>query len=162
MSSTLPTIWRLPDTLWEALSVLLAEYDPPSRMGRPRIDQRKACEGIIYRLRTGCQWNALPTEYGDDVSVYRTFRRWEHKGIFDKLWALLLYSCEELQGVDWEWQSADGCLGKARFIPKKGQKTNVSAKTRPTVRKQGSRRASLSREEADHLQFASQEPMSRI
>ena len=23
--------------------------------------------------------------------------------------------CEELDGVDWEWQSADGAMGKARF-----------------------------------------------
>ena len=23
--------------------------------------------------------------------------------------------CEELDGVDWEWQAADGAMGKARF-----------------------------------------------
>ncbi len=73
--SILPTIWRLPDELWALLAAVLAEYDPAPRMGRPRIDQRKACDGIIYRLRTGCQWNVLPKEFGDDVSVYRTFRR---------------------------------------------------------------------------------------
>jgi transposase len=48
----------------------------------------------------------LPTEFGDDVSVYRTFRRWEDKGIFDILWAVLLSKCDELQGVHWQWVHA--------------------------------------------------------
>ncbi len=160
--SSLPTIWRLPDELWAILAAVLAEHDPPSRMGRPRIDQRKACDGILYRLRSGCQWNALPAEFGDDISVYRTFRRWESKGIFDKLWAVLLYSCEDLGGVDWQWQAADGCLGKARGIPKKGRKSNASARTRQTAPRRASRKACLSREAADRLRRASREPMSRM
>ena len=141
--SSLPTIWRLPDELWAILAAVFAEYDPPSRMGLPRIDQRKACDGIIYRLRTGCQWNALPAEFGDDINVYRTFRRWESKGISDKLWAVLLYSCDALGGVDWQWQAADGCLGKARGIPKKGRKSNASARTRLTSPRRASRKAYL-------------------
>ncbi len=157
--SSLPTIWRLPDELWAILAAVLAEYDPPSRMGRPRIDQRKACDGILYRLRSGCQWNALPAEFGDDTSVYRTFRRWESKGIFDKLWAVLLYACDDLQGVDWQWQAADGCLGKARGVPKKGRKSNVSARTRQTAPRQVSRKACLSRAAADRLLSVSREPM---
>jgi Transposase and inactivated derivatives len=121
----LETIWRVPDALWERMSKVLAVYDPPARVGRPRIDQRRAMDALIYRIRTGCQWNHLPAEFGWGMSVYRTFRRWEEKGIFDVLWALLLIECEELGGVDWRWvhadvnaQAADGCLGKARGVPR--------------------------------------------
>jgi hypothetical protein len=49
----LPTIWNVPDDLWETMQRVLAVYDPPPVMGRPRIDQRRALDGIIYRARTG-------------------------------------------------------------------------------------------------------------
>ncbi len=119
----LPTIWEAPDALWEKLFLpLLTELDPPSRMGRPRADQRKCLDGMIYRARTGCQWNHLPQGFGSDSTVHRTVCRWDSKGVFDRLWAVLIYHCEELQSVHWEWQAADGCMNKARFIGKKGGK----------------------------------------
>src|SRR5437763_15334643 len=95
----LPTIWNVPDALWKTVGKVLAVYDPPKPTGRPRINQRNALDGMIYRLRTGCQWNQLPAQFGDDVSVYRTFRRWENLGIFDIVWAVVLLQCEELGGV---------------------------------------------------------------
>lgn len=154
----LPTIWKVPDALWEMLETILAVYDPPKPTGRPRVDQRKALDGIIYRLRTGCQWNHLPEQFGNDVSVYRTFRRWDALGIFDILWALLLLRCEELGGVDWQWQAADGCLGKARGVPKKGHSRRASVPIPPIGAKQASRKACLSREEAARLGSASPPP----
>ncbi|MBP8645661.1 MAG: IS5 family transposase, partial [Syntrophobacteraceae bacterium] len=70
---------------------------------------------ILYRIRTGVQWNHLPREFGDDSTVHRWFQRWCKEGIFEKIWVVLLDQCEELGGVDWEWQSVDGRMGKARF-----------------------------------------------
>lgn len=163
MNDNLDTIWRVPDALWETISKVLAVYDPPAKTGRPRIDQRRALNGLIFRMRTGCQWNHLPKEFGDDLSIYRTFRRWEDKGIFDILWAVLLTKCDNLQGVDWQWQSADGWLGKARGVPKKTKRwmpMNVSAPIQPTVPKRVSRKACWSRQEEARLLCASQEPTS--
>jgi len=111
----LPTIWRVPDELWSRFQAVLDERDPPASTGRKRIDQRAALNGIVYQLRTGCQWNALPKEFGDDSSVHRTFQRWIERGVFDRTWALLIAACEDLSGVDWEWQAADAAMGKARF-----------------------------------------------
>jgi putative transposase len=111
----LPTIWRVPDELWERIEPVLNELDPPARTGRKRIEARPALEGIIYEMRTGCQWNVLPKEFGDDSSVHRTYQRWIGKGILDRIWALLVNECEELGGVDWQWQAADAAMGKARF-----------------------------------------------
>ena len=37
------------------------------------------------------------------------------KGVLQCIWATLVENCEELGGVDWQWQSADGAMGKARF-----------------------------------------------
>ncbi len=134
----LPTLWNVPDPLWELIEKVLTVYDPPAKRGRKRSDPRLAFDGIIYRMRTGCQWNHLPPEFGDDSSVYRAFVRWEEKAIFDILWAILLTKCDLLQGVDWQWQSADGCLSKARGVPgsgvgKRGRRTSASAPTRPTA-----------------------------
>jgi transposase len=128
----LPTIWEVSDAMWERLFLpLLAELDPPNKMGRPRADQRRCLDGMIYRARTGCQWNHLPERFGSDSTVHRTVYRWDSRGVFDRLWALLIY-CEDLQAVHWEWQSADGCMNKARFVGKKGAKAD-RARHRKTV-----------------------------
>lgn len=166
----LPTIWEVSDPMWDNLfAPLLTELDPPSKMGRPRADQRRCLDGMIYRARTGCQWNRLPERFGSDSTVHRTVYRWDSRGVFDRLWALLIYHCEDLQAVHWEWQSADGCMNKARFIGKKGvkadrarhqkasQKAKGSAPTPPTVASWASSRACWSRGEAARFLSASPE-----
>ena len=111
----LPTIWEVNDELWNIIQNILSELDPPAATGRPRTGQRETLNGIIYVMRSGCQWNQLPEQFGDDSSVHRTMQRWVAKGVLQRLWAVLVENCEELGGVDWEWQSADGAMGKARF-----------------------------------------------
>jgi putative transposase len=111
----LPTIWAVNDELWEIIQSILNELDPPAATGRPRTGQREALDGIIYVMRSGCQWNQLPEQFGDDSSVHRTLQRWIAKGVLQRLWAVLIENCEELGGVNWKWQSADGAMGKARF-----------------------------------------------
>jgi putative transposase len=127
----LPTIWRVPDDLWEKIEPILAEHDPSKGTGRPRVDRRAVLDAIIFRLRTGCQWNRLPKEFPDDSTVHRAFQRWVELGVLDRVWAALLEECEELGGVDWEWQAADGAMGKARFGG------TSSARTPPTEAKTG-------------------------
>lgn len=111
----LPTIWACPDDLWENVFLpVLAALDPPVNNGRPRINQRRALDGIIHQMRSGCQWNHLPKEFGDDASIHRTFQRWIARGVLVEIWAVLVGHCEGLGDVDWQWQSADGFMGKAR------------------------------------------------
>src|SRR5689334_10195910 len=106
-TNELPTIWHVPDELWAKIKPLLARLDPPKSRGRKRIDQRAALDAIIFRLRSGCQWNHLPKDLPDDSSVHRTFQRWQKLGLFEQLWGLLLDECQELGAVDWQWQAAD-------------------------------------------------------
>jgi putative transposase len=123
----LPPIWRAPDELWVEVEPILAELDPPKAFGPERTESRPIFDAVIYRLRTGCQWNWLPKEYPDDSTVHRHYQRWVRAGVFRRLWAVLIEHCEDLGGVDWEWQAADTTLGKAR---KGGTR---SGRTRPTV-----------------------------
>jgi putative transposase len=110
----MPTLWEVPDDLWERIEQLIAEYDPPASTGRPREQARKILDGLIFRFRTGCQWNHIPKVYGDDATIHRTFQRWIEIGLFEMIWALLVYECQELGQVDWQWQAADATMGKAR------------------------------------------------
>ena len=109
------TIWALPDALWDIIESLLTEAYPTKATGRPRVDLRPVIDGIILRMRTGCQWNHLPKDFGSDRTVHRWFQRFCRDGFFERLWAVLVGACDDLGGVDWRWQSADGRMGKARF-----------------------------------------------
>jgi putative transposase len=57
----------------------------------------------------------MPREFPDDSTVHRTFQRWVELGVLDWVWAALVEECEELDGVNFEWQAADGAMGKARL-----------------------------------------------
>ncbi len=111
----LPTVWEVPDELWAQVELILAGLDPPKTTGRKRANPRPILNGIIFRLRSGCQWNKLPKEFGDDSTVHRTFQRWVELRVLSGIWGMLVKGCEELGGVDWQWQAADGALGKARL-----------------------------------------------
>jgi putative transposase len=136
----LATIWEVPDRLWERIEPILREdapSPPRSHGGRKRIDWRAAFNGILFRLRSGCQWNQLPKQFGDDSSVHRWFQRWCRNGVFAKVWAVLVEECDDLGAVAWKWQAADGMLGKARFG---GEKTGRN----PTDRgKKGTKKSLL-------------------
>ena len=115
-SKPLPTIWEVNDELWIIFQSILEELDPPPQaIGRPRANPRRILNGIIYVMRSGCQWNRLPEKYGSDSTVHRTMQRWIRRGVLERFWAVLVENCEELGGVDWQWQCVDAAMGKARF-----------------------------------------------
>ena len=114
------TIWELPDGLWSIIESPLDERYPAKATGRPRVSLRPVIDGIIFRMRTGCQWNKPPKHFGGDRTVHRWFQRFCRDGFFERLWGLLVTTCDDLGGVDWRWRSADGRLGKARFGGEKG------------------------------------------
>ncbi len=138
-SQTLDTIWEVSDQLWEQIQPEISEMDPPKNTGRKRVDPRQMLNGIIFRMRSGCQWNHLPKVLGDDSTIHRTFQRWVELGVLQRIWAVLVEGCEALGGVNWEWQSADCAMGKARsggmrLVP-----------TPPTVPRPGANEVSSSR-----------------
>jgi putative transposase len=113
--AVLPTIWEIPDEVWPIMQTILDEHYPPKPKGHRRVDLRRVLNGVIFRLRTGCQWSRLPEAFGDDSTVHRHFQHWCHQGIFERLWAALVEACNELHGVAWQWQAADTAMGKARM-----------------------------------------------
>jgi putative transposase len=137
--------WELSDELWEKVEPLLPK--PKSRFrgrgkkrrnvgGRPPAEQRKILAGILYVLRTGCQWNAAPKEFGSGKTLHRYFQCWARRGIFKKMWQAGLLEYDEAQGLEWEWQAADGAMTKA---PLGGGATGPN----PTDRGKGGTKRSL-------------------
>jgi putative transposase len=94
---------------------MLDEPYPSKPKGHRRVDLRRVLNGIIFRLRTGCQWTRLPDAFGDDSTVQRHFQRWCQCGIFARMGAILVEAGDDLDGVDWEGQAADTMRGKARM-----------------------------------------------
>ena len=131
--------WELSDSLWERIEPLL----PPAKSryrgrgknrkhigGRPAADRRKVMSGILYVMRTGCQWNAVPEEFGSGKTAHRYFQRWARAGVFLRMWQAGLTEYDELKGVAWKWQAADGAMTKA---PLGGEQTGKNPTDRGKV-----------------------------
>ncbi|HVR85024.1 MAG TPA: transposase [Planctomycetota bacterium] len=99
------TLWEVPDPLWDRIQPLLDTVDAPHSTGRPRVDRRRALDGIIFHLRTGCPWNHIPRVFGDDSTIHRYFRNWNNLGIFERIWSLIVEECQELGALDWSVQA---------------------------------------------------------
>lgn len=109
----LRTIWRIPDDVWAELQPLLPPEKPRNTRGRPVVPFRQVMDGILYVLRTGCQWKALPREYGSGSTCHRRFHECVRAGVFQRLWATLLTRYKDLRGIQWRWQSLDSVIVKA-------------------------------------------------
>src|SRR5438128_1852703 len=102
----MPTIWRIPDELWFIVRTVLPAEELRRSRGRPWIESRRVLDGVLYVLRTGCQWKAVPAEYGSGSTVHRRFQRWVERGCWEAMWRLLLQYYDAAESLEWTWQSA--------------------------------------------------------
>ena len=68
--------------------------------GRPPVPVREVLAGIVFRLRTGCQWKALPREFGSGSTCHRRFKEWCAAGVFTKVFSKLLKFYDRRRGVE--------------------------------------------------------------
>jgi len=102
-----PTFWRLPDALWEECRPLLPPEKPLGTTGRPVVPFRRVLDGILHVLRTGCQWQALPHEFGSGATCHRRFQQWVRAGVWRRLWRAQLQRYDAAHRIGWDWQSTD-------------------------------------------------------
>jgi transposase len=117
------------DALWAQLAPLLRSTKPRKKLGRPRHPDRPLLDGILWLLRTGAPWSALPREFGPKSTCHERFPEWVASGAFAQAWTLLLGAYEDLVGLDLTWQAADGCLTKAPL----GKKGVLARRSPPAV-----------------------------
>mgnify|MGYP005663233689 CR=1 FL=1 len=105
----------LTDAQWELIDPLL----PPRKgRGRPRADDRRTLNGILWVLRSGARWQDLPKEYGSSSTCHRRLQEWQALGVWEGIWTTFLRSLDEEGKLDWSRAFLDGT-----FVPaKKGAK----------------------------------------
>lgn len=77
------------DRTWGLLEAALKEAKH-SQAGAPAaLNDRDFLEAVLYLIRTGSPWRDLPSALGYWHAVYMRFRRWEERGVWQKLWKKL-------------------------------------------------------------------------
>jgi transposase len=100
--------WRdIPDEFWAMAEPLIPADATSPKGGRPPTEHRTILNGILYVLRTGCQWKMLPREFGSGSTAHAHFRSWVRQGVLGRLWKACLQEYDELKGIEWEWQAVD-------------------------------------------------------
>jgi transposase len=117
------------DELWDAIEPLLPPHPPQPKGGRPWLPDRPALCGILYVLKTGIQWQLLPSELGCGCgsTCWRRLRDWQRAGAWHALHRVLLDRLGEADRVDW----SRACLDSASVPAKRGARR--PARTPPTA-----------------------------
>jgi transposase len=102
---------RLTDAQWNRIAPLLP---PAARTGRPRADDRRTLDAILYVLYTGCRWNDLPREYGASSTAFRRLTQWQAGGVWERIRQTLLSTLDEHGKLDWQRGVIDGSFVRAK------------------------------------------------
>lgn len=98
MSDSLYTIsqsyarYSITDDAYEKIRGYLPEEKPT---GRPGMETRLFLDALIFIVREGCSWRNLPEAYGKWNSIYKKFRSWESRNVFQKIYQCLMGLCTE-------------------------------------------------------------------
>ncbi len=77
---------QIPEALWERFDLVIPIYKKSCKGGRPRLPMQNVVGGILYVLATGCQWKAMPQEFGSGSAIHAYFQEWVELGVFEELW----------------------------------------------------------------------------
>ena len=81
----------LTDAQWAKFEAAIAAVK--LRGARPRKEDRRTIEAIIWRLDNGAKWRSIPAELGDWHHAYLRFRRWcrvvANAALLHSLWVFL-------------------------------------------------------------------------
>jgi transposase len=75
---------EIPEKLWLLIEPHLPREKKRPLGGRPPVPWRRTIAGILYRLRTGCQWKAIPDEFGSGSTLHRKMQQLERSGAWKK------------------------------------------------------------------------------
>ena len=104
---------KLSQSQWAVIEPLLPHQDF-RKGGRPRANDKKTIEGILWVLRTGAQWNELPVKYGSPMTCWRRLNNWQKKGVWRKIWKKLLIILDKQSKIDLEVTYLDGTFAPAK------------------------------------------------
>ncbi len=73
----------LSDSEWEIIQPLLPL--PKTRGRKRQVCQREILNAIFYQIHNGCIWSDLPKDLPAYQTVYKSFRRWQRKGVWQQI-----------------------------------------------------------------------------
>jgi transposase len=100
----------VPDELWEVVEPLIPKVERRYRYpGRKRVPDRQVLTGIVFVLKTGIPWEALPLEmgWGSGVTCWRRLREWQEQGVWQRLHEALLAKLNAAEQIDWQRAAVD-------------------------------------------------------
>src|SRR5438876_8324366 len=100
----------LSDEQWQRLEPLLPQ---PKSTGRPRADDRRLLNGILWILRTGAPWRDLPERYGPWRTIASRFYRWQQAGVWQRILEALQQQSDAAGQLDWHLHSVDSTVIRA-------------------------------------------------
>ena len=80
--------------------------------GRPRVDDRRVINGMLFKAKTGVAWRDLPERYGPWKTVYNRFWRWSRTGTLSALVTQVQVIAEAIDELDRE-VSVDSSIVRA-------------------------------------------------
>lgn len=80
--------------------------------GRPRVDDRRVINGMLYKCKTGIAWRDLPERYGPWKTVDNRFWRWARNGTLTMLARKARVIAEAIDELDRE-VSVDSSIVRA-------------------------------------------------
>ena len=122
--------WRVSDRLWAEIEPLIPRVERRFRYpGRKRCDDRACLEGILYVLRYGIPWRALPAIAGfpSGQTCWRRLDEWERAGVWPVLLARLQARLEEAERLDWSRAIVDASLVDAKRGARRSRARSAAA-----------------------------------
>ncbi|UBV45435.1 IS5 family transposase (plasmid) [Deinococcus taeanensis] len=106
---------RLTDEQWAVLVPLIPKPVKRTNRGRPRHPDRAVFDGILWILRTGAQWAALPRDkYPPKTTCLDRFKEWNELGTFPRILAALYEMSEDQHLLDLREAFIDGTFSAAK------------------------------------------------
>jgi len=112
----------LTDAQWETIRPLLPKHPRRPKGGRPRKDDRKVLEGILWILRSGARWCDLPEEFPSPCTCWRRLRDWEEQEVWLEIWRAFLSELNERQQLKWSESFMDGSFASAKKGARESEK----------------------------------------
>jgi putative transposase len=111
--------------LWNNIKEIISELSLNAKTGRPRLEAKRALNGIYYLLKTGIHWKAIPRCFGSTSAIHRFFQKLVSLNFFQILWSYELKNYDKIHGLNLSKQAMDCSHRKSPIGCEKSGKSPV-------------------------------------